>query len=257
MNCSDATMLISAYADGETDRQQTRSIRQHLAACPECAARHERMAELRNRVRSEVPRYSAPPGLRASVLASIDAARRSEPARVRVSDRWRWLTGGALAGCAATMLAWFVGTTVIAYQENHDIAMEAVTSHVRATLGNHLIQVASSNQHTVKPWLSARLDYSPPVHDMEKEGFALLGGRIDYLDQRAVATLVYRIRDHTIDVFVCPRTVRMPPSPMRTIRGINVAHASGAQMDWLAVSDVSSDVLSSFVESLARGGPAQ
>ena len=97
MNCSDATMLISAYADGETDRQQTRSIRQHLAACPECAARHERMAELRNRVRSEVPRYSAPPGLRASVLASIDAARRSEPARVRVSDRWRWLTGGALA----------------------------------------------------------------------------------------------------------------------------------------------------------------
>ena len=257
MNCHDATMLISAHADGEIDRQQTRAIREHLAACPQCATAHEQLAKLRTRVRSEVPRYAAPPALRASVLAAIDAAERSEPARVRVSDRWRWLTGGALAGCAATLLAWFVGTTVIAYQENHDIAVEAVTSHVRATLGNHLIQVASSNQHTVKPWLSARLDYSPPVPDMEREGFTLLGGRIDYLDQRAVATLVYRIRDHTIDVFVRPRTVRMPPSPMRTIRGINVAHASGAQMDWLAVSDVSADVLSTFVHSLARGGTTQ
>jgi len=257
MNCNDATMLISAYVDGETDRRQSRAIRNHLAACPGCVAKHEQLGELRTRIRSEVPRYSAPPGLRASVLTSIDAARRSDPVRARISDRWRWLTGGALAGCAATMLAWFLGATVIAYQENHDIAVEAVTSHVRATLGNHLIQVASSNQHTVKPWLSARLDYSPPVPDMQQEGFTLLGGRIDYLDQRAMATLVYRIRDHTIDVFVCPRAVRMPPSPMRTIRGINVAHASGAQMDWLAVSDVSSDVLGSFVQSLARGGATQ
>ena len=257
MNCNDTAMLISAYADGEADRRQTTSIRQHLAACPRCAAKHDELAALRARIRAEVPRYAAPPSLRASVLASIDTAKRSEPTRIRLGDRWRWLTGGALAGCAATVLAWFVGTAVIAYQENHDIAVEAVTSHVRATLGNHLIQVASSNQHTVKPWLSARLDYSPPVHDMEKEGFTLLGGRIDYLDQRAVATLVYRIRDHTIDVFVCPRAVRMPPSAMRTIRGINVAHASGAQMDWLAVSDVSPDVLSSFVDSLARGGSTQ
>ena len=257
MNCNDTAMLISAYADGEADRRQTTSIRQHLAACPRCAAKHDELAALRARIRAEVPRYAAPSSLRASVLASIDAAKRSEPTRIRLGDRWRWLTGGALAGCAATVLAWFVGTAVIAYQENHDIAVEAVTSHVRATLGNHLIQVASSNQHTVKPWLSARLDYSPPVHDMEKEGFTLLGGRIDYLDQRAVATLVYRIRDHTIDVFVCPRAVRMPPSAMRTIRGINVAHASGAQMDWLAVSDVSPDVLSSFVDSLARGGSTQ
>lgn len=257
MNCNDAAILISAYADGEADRRQSRAIEGHLAVCPDCATKHEQLAELRTRLRKEVPRYSAPPALRASVLASIDAAKRSEPTRTRFGDRWRWLTGGALAGCAATVLTWFLGTTVIAYQENHDIAMEAVTSHVRATLGNHLIQVASSNQHTVKPWLSARLDYSPPVPDMQQEGFTLLGGRIDYLDQRAMATLVYRSRGHTIDVFVCPRAVRMPPSPMRTIRGINVAHASGAQMDWLAVSDVSPDVLSAFVESLARGNPTQ
>ncbi len=161
------------------------------------------------------------------------------------------MTGGALAGCAATILAWFIGTAVIDWRVNEDVAVEAVTSHVRATLGNQLIQVASSNQHTVKPWLSSRLDYSPPVPDLQQQGFTLLGGRVDYLDQRPCATLVYKIRDHTIDVFVRPDARRMMPSALRTVRGINVAHASGSGMDWLAVSDVSPDVLTAFVRELA------
>jgi len=255
MKCNDASRLLGAFADGETGGRQSRAIRRHLATCPACAAQHEQLTALRARVRAEVPRYSAPPALRAKVLASLDDARRAEP--TRASERWRWLAGGVLAGCAATVLAWFVGTTLLTLRENHDIAVEAVTSHVRATLGNHLIQVASSNQHTVKPWLSARLDYSPPVPDMQQEGFTLVGGRIDYLDQRPVATLVYRIRDHNVDVFVWPDSSRIRPSAIRAIRGINVAHAIGAQMEWLAVSDVSPDVLASFVQGLARGGDTQ
>jgi len=150
------------------------------------------------------------------------------------------------------VLAWVVGTTVIDWRANEDIAVEAVTSHVRATLGHQLIQVASSNQHTVKPWLSARLDYSPPVPDLQNEGFELVGGRVDYVDRHPVATLVYRIRDHNIDVFVRPESARAPPSALRTVRGFNVAHATGSGMDWLAVSDVSPDVLTAFVQRLAR-----
>jgi anti-sigma factor RsiW len=124
---------------------------------------------------------------------------------------------------------------------------------VHATLGNQQIQVASSDQHTVKPWLSARLDYSPPVRDFAQDGFALLGGRIDYLDRHPVATLVYRVRNHTIDVYVRPETrSRVPPSALRTIRGFNVAHATGSGMDWLAVSDVNPDELAGFVQKLAR-----
>ena len=253
MNCNDAAVLIAAYADCETDRARTRSIKTHLVSCPDCAAKYEELVVLRGRIRREVPRYSAPPALRASVLASLDTARQAAAARPRIGiDRWRWLTGGALAGCAATVLAWFIGTAIIDWRVNDDVAVEAVTSHVRATLGNQLIQVASSNQHTVKPWLSARLDYSPPVPDMQQEGFTLIGGRVDYLDQRPCATLVYKIRDHTVDVFVRPNAPRLPPSALRTVRGINVAHASGSGMDWLAVSDVSRDVLASFVQQLAR-----
>jgi anti-sigma factor RsiW len=275
MNCTDAATLIAAYVDGETSRTQTRTIGNHLLACRDCAAKHDALLALRTQLRAEVPRYAAPAALRARVLATLENTRSQAPARKRtlfdrwrrpgsgalagagrgfasVVDRGRWLTGGALAGCAATVLAWFVGTTVIDWRANEDIAAEAVTSHVRATLGHQLIQVASSNQHTVKPWLSARLDYSPPVPDLQREGFDLVGGRVDYVDRHPVATLVYRIRDHNIDVFVRPESARAPPSALRTIRGFNVAHATGSGMDWLAVSDVSADVLAAFVQRLAR-----
>jgi anti-sigma factor RsiW len=253
MNCHDAESLIAAYADGEVDRLKSLSVRKHLRTCPSCAAKHDELLALRARVRAEAPRYSAPPALRARVEATLEAMRPRAPARSRSIDHhWRWLTGGALAGCAATALAWFVGTAVLDWRANDDLAAEAVTTHVRATLGNQLIQVASSDQHTVKPWLSARLDYSPPVRDFAQDGFALTGGRIDYLDRHPVATLVYRVRDHTIDVFVRPQSARAPPSALRAVRGFNVAHATGSGMDWLAVSDVSADVLSSFVDRLAR-----
>ena len=258
MNCDDAAALMSAYADGETDRARSRSIRQHLDRCPSCATKHEAPHTLRSRIRAEIPRHAAPPALRAAVLAQLEHARRVESTRNGGPfDRWRWLTAGALAGCAATSLAWFIGPAVIDWRVNEDIAVEAVTSHVRATLGNQLIQVASSNLHTVKPWLSSRLDYSPPVPDLQQQGFTLIGGRIDYLDQRPCATLVYKIRDHTIDVFVRPDTPRISPSPLRTVRGINVAHANASGMDWLAVSDVSADVLTSFVQRLADAEAAR
>ena len=136
---------------------------------------------------------------------------------------------------------------------NDDLASEAVATHVRATLGNRLIEVASSDQHTVKPWLSARLDYSPPVRDLASEGFALSGGRLDTLEQRPVATLVYRYRLHTIDVFVRPESARAAPASLRTLRGFNVVHASGSGMDWVAVSDASAEVLLPFTQRLARG----
>jgi anti-sigma factor RsiW len=123
---------------------------------------------------------------------------------------------------------------------------------VRATLGDHLIEVASSSQHAVGPWLSARLDYAPPVADLAHEGFALVGGRLDYLERRNVATLVYRYGGHTIDVFVRPAASHSSTLALRKLRGFNVARASGPSMDWLAVSDVEPAVLSAIVGLLAR-----
>jgi anti-sigma factor RsiW len=240
MKCAEAAASLSAY------------VRRHLRTCPRCAAEHDALVALRARVQAEVPRFTAPPALRSSLRAMLEASQAATSAHTRgIPARWNWFTSGALAGCVATMLAWFAGTAVLDWRANEDAAVEVVSAHVRATLGDHLIQVASSDQHTVKPWLSARLDYSPPVPDLVEDGFPLLGARIDYLGRRPVATLVYGYRKHTIDVYVRPEASRGSPPVLRSVRGFNIAHATGGGMDWLAVSDASPDVLTAFVARLA------
>jgi anti-sigma factor RsiW len=254
MNCHEAMALLPAYSDSELDPVQSAAIEQHVLGCADCAVRRDELASLRSRIRSEVPYYAAPPALRARVKAALAGEAGTRPARP-VRDRWHWLTAGALAGSAATVFAWFVGSAILDWQVGTDLVAESVANHARATLGNRLIDIASSDRHTVKPWLSSRLDYSPPVQDFTADGLPLAGGRLDYLDGHPVATLVYRYREHTIDVFVRPVTGgRLASSPAAaTLRGFNVAHATGAGMEWWGVSDVSADVLQSLVARLARG----
>jgi len=253
MNCKQAETLVAAYADDEVDALRSHSIRKHLPGCAGCTARQRSILALRARIQAEVPYFVAPPALHARVRATMGAVRASVPPRSNpTGDRWRWLTGGVLAGCTASVFAWILGMTVLAWHANEDFTAAAVAAHVRATLNDHLIEVASSDRHTVKPWLSARLDYSPPVQDLANEGFTLIGGRLDYLERHPVATLVYLYRKHTIDVFVRPDTSLAPTSALRTVRGFNVARATGPSMDWLAVSDAEPGVLSAFVQRLAR-----
>jgi anti-sigma factor RsiW len=253
MNCHEAVTLVAAYADGEIDGLRSDVLKKHLLGCANCTSEYRSLLALRARLRAEIPYFQASPALRERVRALLGAVGAALPSRPGPAiGRWRWLTGGALAGCTATLLAWTLGTAVIDWRTNDDLAVDAVATHVRATLNNHLIEVASSDRHTVKPWLSARLDYSPPVQDLANEGFALTGGRLDTLERRPIATLVYRYRQHTIDVFVRPESAHASPAALRTVRGFNVARASGSGMDWLAVSDVSADVLSPFVQRLAR-----
>jgi anti-sigma factor RsiW len=253
MNCNEATTLVDAYADGELDTLRRRTVEHHIERCASCAARHRRVVALRDHVHDEVPYFRASSELRARVSAMVGAMAAAQPPRPRATPRtWHWLTGGALAGCMATVLAWLLGTAVITAQVNDDVLTQAVAMHVQATLGERTIQVASSDRHTVKPWLSARLDYSPPVHDFADEGFALVGGRLDTMQQRSVATLVYGYRLHTIDVFVRPASNRSLPAEPRTVRGFNVACATGSGMEWVAVSDMDAQLLQRFVRELAQ-----
>src|SRR5215831_18521329 len=250
MDCHETTALLQAYSDDELDPVRSAAIERHLIGCAECAARRDELAKLRARIRNEVPYYPAPQPVRARALAAIEAAT-AGPARPR-RERWTWLTAGALAGSAATVFAWFIGTAALEWQATSDIVTEAVANHSRATLGSRLVDVASSDQHTVKPWLSARLDYSPAVRDFSAEGFPLVGGRVDYLDGRPVATLVYKYREHTIDVFMRPVEAGTPALKPKsaTLRGFNVAHGTSGPMECWAVSDASMDVLDKLVARL-------
>jgi len=257
MKCGESGALIAAYADGQIGGLRAWRVGRHLRGCAACAAKHQESLALRERLRAEIPRFPAPPQLQARVRALLANARGAEPGRPRAQqDRRRWLAAGALAGCAATVIAWVTANAVVDWRTDRDLAVEAVALHVQASLTDHLIEVASSDQHTVKPWLSARLDYSPPVRDLAVEGFALVGARLATLRGERVATLVYRYRLHTIDVFVQPVSARSPAAP-RTLRGFNVAQARGSNMEYLAVSDVNADVLGTFVQHLARPDAAQ
>ncbi len=131
------------------------------------------------------------------------------------------------------------------------MTIEAVEGHVRATLGQRLIEVASSDRHTVKPWLSARLPYAAPVPEGVDPAFVLAGARLDSLDRRPVATLVYRYGNHTVDVFVRPLADAGAAPALAVVRGFTVARAVGAGMEWRAVADVDAQALARFVERLA------
>lgn len=266
MKCEHAQPWVAAYADGELEGFRRHSVEKHLRTCARCAAAHADILTLRERLRKEVPYFAAPQGLQERVRAMVAG---TPPARAAstsrwgsrshgasaagaavAGSRWQWMSSGAVAGCAATVLAFVVGTAVLDWRTEHDLATEAVSSHVRATLDRRLIDVASSDRHTVKPWLSERLDYSPPVRDLAAGGFPLLGGRLTTLEGRRVATLVYGYRRHTIDVFVQPEARNAPP--LRELRGFNVAHVNGAGWDWLAVSDAGPDVLDAFLRELVH-----
>jgi anti-sigma factor RsiW len=245
MNCQEALLLVPAYGDGELDPLQSAQIERHLGACAECAASLDAFFALRAKIRDGAPYYTAPPALRARVASLASTTSRRLP-------RPRGFLSGLALGCAATLLVWFVSTATMDRLESRTVERDVVASHVQATLGDRLLSVASSDRHTVKPWLTARLDYAPPVKDLAAEGFPLLGGRVDRLDDRAVAALVYGYRDHRIGVFVRPHDGGDLAPVLTTVRGFNVAHARQDRMDWWAVSDLNADALRGLVTSLSR-----
>jgi anti-sigma factor RsiW len=256
MNCHEAMAMLPTYSDGELDAVQSAAMEKHVLGCPECSAQRDALAALRVRIRSEAPYYPAPAALLEKVRAALARTPlAAHPAPRPPRERWHWLSAGALAGSAATVFAWFLGTAVLDWRVSTDLDAEVVANHARATLAHRLTDVSSSDRHTVKPWLSSRLDYSPPVQDFTADGWPLVGGRLDYLGGQAVATLVYRYREHTIDVFVRPLSggVGASTPSLTARRGFNVAHATGAGMEWWGVSDVSADVLAALVARLAHG----
>jgi anti-sigma factor RsiW len=261
MNCSQAGGQLAALHDGELDVATTTGLRAHVATCAHCRAELAGLAQLSRDIRAQAPRHAAPAPLRERVRAAAAAgatAGRFAPATIAAPSflraRRRWFAAGALAGALLAVGLGAATLSLIQRQASDEVALEAVDSHVRATLAHQLVAVVSSDRHTVKPWLSARLDYAAPVFELPESGFALAGARVDSLDRRPVATLVYRYGNHVVDVFVRPLAPGAAGPRLETVRGFNVARAVGAGMEWRAVADVDPAVLVPFVERLAAAG---
>ena len=185
-------------------------------------------------------RYEASAQLRRRIVASLeheqpDWMSRASKFAQYLNVQWRSLTAAAAFGMAATLL----GTNLLTITAGDDILLQQVTaSHIRALMADHLIDVVSSDQHTVKPWFAGKIDYSPGVSDYAKEGFELAGGRLDYVSDRVVATLVYKRGLHVIDAFVWPATGPNTSPARRSRQGINGVEWTGDGMKYYLVSDI-------------------
>jgi anti-sigma factor RsiW len=227
---------LDLYVDGELDAAAGLELERHLEDCPDCTRARQQLLALRQALRAEVPRFAAPPRLRAEVQ---NVLRRGTRLRWAVPPVvWPWLTAAALLVAAGGVLfGWSNRQAGPAAQEK--LAQEVVADHVRSLLHpRHLTDVASSDRHEVKPWFEGKTDYPPPVFDLDKEGFKLVGGRLDYLDRRAVAALVYERRLHKINLFVWPDDGAAPPVSDCDLRGYHLSALRHGGMTGWAVSDV-------------------
>jgi anti-sigma factor RsiW len=238
VNCAVVDQDLDAYLDRELAPDAAQAIQEHLASCASCRARIAERQALGRLVRS-APYYSAPDRLRARVAA--------QTARSRMTPRLlTW------AAAAAVIVAVGGGLTMVrSVTARHDSLVDAVVEgHVRSLMADHLFDVESSDRHTVKPWFLGKLDFAPPVVDLASTGFPLLGGRLDYLNGRPVAALVYRRQQHTINVFVSPDDTASEPIDSRTVRGFHVRHWSRDGMSFWAVSDLNDRELTDFVNAI-------
>ena len=227
--CDDMHLLIQAELDGELDAAAAAALSAHLAGCPACTGLRDDLASLSTRLRAELPRHAAPVALRRSIV------RRAPRARSRL-----WSHGAAFAAGLAAAVVLFVA---VPRPDDGSHVNEIVSAHIRALQPGHLTDVASTDQHTVKPWFDGRIDYAPPVKDLAAQGFPLIGGRLDYVDGRPVAVMVYRRNRHLIDLFAWPGD---GPPEDRTAQGYHVTGWSGAGMRLRAVSDVAPADLAEF-----------
>jgi len=245
---------LDAYLDGELATVDARELEAHLAQCPECARFRQERLQLRAAITARVPVFPAPDALRERVRAAVGAAARARaPRRFTAWGVWRPL---ALAASLAVVA---VGSWRLALQRTagETLADDVLGSHIRSLMPGHLTDVLSSDQHTVKPWFNGRLDFSPPVYDFAGRGYPLIGGRLDYVDGRGVAALVYGRRQHLINVFLWPagRGAAAVPST-RTRQGYHLLHWATADYTYWAVSDLGLSELGDFAGLLRQADSA-
>jgi anti-sigma factor RsiW len=249
MNCDDARRLIAAYSDGELDLVRNLEVEEHLRSCESCAAARENLRTLKQAARSAY--FQAPDGLRESVLAAVRA---SDPIPrnivVRSASR-SWITTG-LGLAAGILLGFFAGQIRVRDASERTLLAALTNNHVRSLIGSHLTDVISSDQHTVRPWFEGKLDFAPPVEDLSGQGFPLVGGRIEYIDGRVVAALVYERRKHFINLFVWPAAAgSQEVKGEKSQRGYNIVRWRAAGMNYSAVSEIAEDDLRKFASAFS------
>ncbi|MBV9078120.1 MAG: anti-sigma factor [Methylobacteriaceae bacterium] len=245
-SCPEDRTLLHALTDGELDAVHARQLERHLAECSRCTAEIAAIRGTSDVLSQEGLRWRAPEHVRVQILEALAREVRTGRAATgrhwarRVSEiagRWGWIPSAAALAAALFL-------TLSAPTRDALLEQELVADHVRSLLVDHLTDVATSDQHTVKPWFGGKIDFSPPVVDLTTAGFPLVGGRVDYLAGRAAAAIVYRRRGHVINLFVWPDAVERRDLSGRD--GYSVLAWRDGGLRFVAVSDVAETELARF-----------
>jgi anti-sigma factor RsiW len=240
MICDEARLLIHALVDGELDAGHAREVEAHAASCSRCATELAGVRETRRMLAAHRLSFSAPPSLTAAIERKI-------PMPERTVSRRAALKGFALGGAMSALAAASVGVVVFRQDDDNRILGEAISAHLRSLQADHLTDVLSTDRHTVKPWFNGRIELAPPVMDLTGKGFTLIGGRLDYLDGKPAAALVYRRRVHVINLFVAQRLGFTNGAPrFEVVQGFNILRWNELGLDLLAVSDLNREELEEF-----------
>jgi anti-sigma factor RsiW len=241
MTCNEAEILIHAMLDGELDAGHAREVEDHIAGCSRCSAQLRATAEMKKAVSEVNLRYITPLNLR----QRLDAALPTVPPISRRSILRGFAVGSVVSAIAATGVV----VLVLRNDDEQRLLAEVVSAHLRSLQADHLTDVLTSDQHTVKPWFNGKLDVAPPVVDLTQQGFTLVGGRLDYVDTRSVGAIVYRRRAHVVNLFVAPtaNTERRAAKTV-TVHGFNIRHWGDGGLNYWAVSDIAAEELAEFTD---------
>ena len=244
MNCDQAKPLLQAYADGELDAARILELESHLRACSACARATENLRSLKGALKQDTLYFAAPAELRRQIKNDLRAQFGERPG----FRSWFTATTATLAVACLALLLMLAETRPSTQQR---IEQEVVSSHVRSLMANHVYDVASSDQHTVKPWFDGKLDFAPPVKDLVE--FPLAGGRLDYIGDRAVAALVFQRHKHVINLFIWPaKETDALPTVLKPVNGYNVVHWTTGGMTFWAVSDLNAQELAGFAQAFEK-----
>jgi anti-sigma factor RsiW len=243
VSCPSMPELLHAYADGELDPMHTLEVEQHLQGCPACSRACDEIRALSASLQAGLPRFEPPGDLQPRIRAALrQGERRSIPSR--------WV---ALAASLAVLALGLLGAGLLYLSPSaHDrLVREVIASHIRSQMADHLLDVPSTDRHTVKPWFQGKLDFAPTVADLSADGFVLAGGRMDYVNGKPAAALVYRRRQHVINLLAWP-TEEADTQPQGDARqGFHVVRWRQGGLSWWAVSDLDAGELMKFARLVA------
>jgi anti-sigma factor RsiW len=254
VNCDRIRALMGGYGDGELDLVRTTEMEQHFETCPACWREWQNHQALRTALGGHSLYHRAPDSLQRRVREALDkqygTASPFQPTRSTLRS------AGVIATAALAVVTFLAGSLLHPFSTPHRtddaLSQEVVSSHVRSLMENHLMDVASSDRHTVKPWFNGKLDFAPPVEDLADQGYPLIGGRLDAIGGRPVAALIYRHRKHIINVFIWPSSAGPGSAQEATRHGFHTTTWTQSDMTYWAISDLNAPELREFARELQR-----